>query len=136
MTAETHLATLLRGLRPQIDPTSYVFSSVKDASYGDLSHTKPLACFAEQEGLTLVLSKESADQEGLSYQGSFRCISLQVHSSLQAVGLTAAVASELASHGISANVIAAYHHDHVFVPAQHAEQALRLLQAMSARRSG
>ena len=91
-----------------------------------------LACFAEQEGLTLVLSKESADQEGLSYQGCFRCISLQVHSSLQAIGLTAAVASELASHGISANVIAAHHHDHVFVPSRDAEEALRLLEAMSA----
>ena len=134
MTAETDLTTLLRDLSPQLSPNSYVFCSVKDASYGALSHTKPLACFAEQEGLTLVLSKESADQQGLSYQGTFRCLSLLVHSSLQAVGLTAAVASELASHGISANMIAAYHHDHVFVPAHHAEQALRLLQSMSARR--
>ena len=133
-TAETDLATLLRDLSPQINPASYVFCSVKDASYGALSHTKPLACFAEQEGLTLVLTQESAEQEGLSYQGTFRCISLLVHSSLQAVGLTAAVASELATHGISANVIAAYHHDHVFVPAQHAEQALRLLQGLSVRR--
>jgi hypothetical protein len=83
--------------------------------------------------LTLVLTKESADHEGLSYQGTFRCISLQVHSSLEAVGLTAAVANELAAHGISANVIAGFFHDHVFVSASRTDHALRLLESMSAQ---
>lgn len=133
VTAETDLATLIRNLRPQILPATYVFCSLSDANYGALAHAKPLACFAEPEGLTLVITKESADQEGLAYQGTFRCMSLQVHSSLEAIGLTAAVASELATHGISANVIAAYHHDHVFVPSRHADRALHLLQSMSAR---
>ena len=134
MNPETDLATLIRNLEPRTLPATYVFCSVEDADYGALSHTNPLASFAEPEGLTLVLTRESADEEGLSYEGTFRCISLQVHSSLEAVGLTAAVTGELAARDISANVIAGYHHDHIFVPSRQAESALRLLETMSARR--
>jgi len=133
MTAETDLVTLIRNLSPQLLPASYVFCTLKDADYGELSHTNPLACFAEPEGLSLVITQESADQEGLTYQGTFRCISLQVHSSLEAVGLTAAVTGELAAHGISANVIAGYYHDHIFVMSGDSELALELLKSMSAR---
>ena len=134
MIAETDLAALIRNLRPKTLPATYVFCSLADTNYGALSHTIPLACFAEPQGLSLVITKESADLEGLAYQGTFRCISLQVHSSLEAIGLTAAVTSELATHGISANVIAGYYHDHVFVPSRHADLALRLLESMSSRR--
>ena len=134
MNAETDLDTLIRNLKPRTLPATYVFCSLADADYGALSHTSPLASFAEPEGLTLVLTRESADQEDLPYQGTFRCISLQVHSSLEAVGLTAAVTGELAAEGISANVIAGYHHDHIFVPAHQAESALRLLENMSSQR--
>ena len=133
MNAETDLATLIQNLSPETLPATYVFCTVQGANYGALSHTKPLACFSEAEGLTLVLTQENADREGLSYQGTFRCISLQVHSSLEAVGLTAAVASELAAHDISANVIAGFHHDHVFVSASRASHALRLMESMSER---
>ena len=134
MNAETDLATLIRNLEPRTLPATYVFCSVEGANYGALSHTSPLASFAEPEGLTLVLTRENADEESLAYEGTFRCISLQVHSSLEAVGLTAAVTGELAAEGISANVIAGYHHDHVFVPSHQAESALRLLENMSSRR--
>ena len=134
MIAETDLAALIRNLRPKTLPATYVFCSLADTNYGALSHTIPLACFAEPQGLSLVITKESADLEGLAYQGTFRCISLQVHSSFEAIGLTAAVTSELATHGISANVIAGYYHDHVFVPSRHADLALRLLESMSSRR--
>jgi len=79
-----------------------------------------------------VLPRASAVQEGLSYQGVFRCIRLHVFSSLQAVGLTATVSTELATHGISANLIAGTHHDHVLVPEDKADRALNLLMALSA----
>ena len=134
MNAETDLDTLIRNLEPKTLSATYVFCSLEDANYGALSHTSPLASFAEPEGLTLVLTRESAAQEGLAYEGTFRCISLQVHSSLEAVGLTAAVTGELAAEGISANVFAGYHHDHIFVPAHQAETALHLLESMSSRR--
>ena len=134
MNAETDLDTLIRNLEPRTLPDTYVFCSVRDANYGALAHTSPLASFAEPEGLTLVLTREAAEEEDLSYEGTFRCISLQVHSSLAAVGLTAAVTGELAAHDISANVIAGYHHDHIFVPSHQVESALRLLENMSSRR--
>ena len=134
MNAVTDLDTLIQNLEPRILSDTYVFCSLEDADYGALSHTSPLASFAEPEGLTLVITRGSADQEDLAYEGTFRCISLQVHSSLEAVGLTAAVTGELAANDISANVFAGYHHDHIFVPAHQAETALHLLESMSSRR--
>ena len=101
---------------------SYVFCTAANADYGDYAEAQPIASFQEKEGLTLVLTQAHADAAGLNYEGLFGCISLQVHSSLESVGLTAAVrAGKLAAHEISANVIVAgYYHDHVFVPQAHA----------------
>ena len=131
MSGETDLAVLLAGLEPRLQEALYVFCTVPHARYGDLAHTEPVASISEREGLTLILSQSAADQEGLSYSGVFQCIRLEVHSSLYAVGLTAAVAQVLATESISANVIAGYHHDHVFVPAERAERALQLLRTLS-----
>ena len=127
MSGETSLAVLLSELSPRLQPTPYVFCCIQGAKYGDLAHTEPIASMAEAEGLTVVLSQDAADREGLGYTGLFRCILLEVHSSLHAVGLTAVVAQTLATASISANVIAGYHHDHVFVPADRADDALELL---------
>lgn len=94
-------------------------------------YLEPIATFIESEGLTLVLTKDKADESGLNYEGIFRQITLAVHSSLQAVGLTAAVSTKLTAKGISANVIAAYYYDHVFVPSDKAEAALRALKELN-----
>lgn len=126
---ETSLETLLRSLSPALIDGDYVFCTLENSTYGDYAETHPIASFAEDEGLTLVLLKESAQNAGLFYQGVFKCITLGVHSSLQAVGLTAAVSGMLAEHGISANMIAAYHHDHIFVPSDHARKAVGILSA-------
>ena len=127
MPGETELNALLADLRPSLSPDTYVFCTLEGARYGDLADTAPLASVTEREGLTLVLTREQADQAELTYEGTFRCITLEVHSSLEAVGLTAAVAAVLGRHDISANVLAGYHHDHILVPAARAEQALVLL---------
>ena len=127
MTGETNLDTLLKDLRPSLSSVLYVFCTVEGGRYGDLPHTEPLASIREDEGLTLVLPKDQADGAELAYEGIFRCITLTVYSSLEAVGLTAAVARVLAEHGICANVLAGYHHDHVLVPEARAEDALALL---------
>ena len=129
MTGETDLTKLLANLSPSLNNQDYVFCTVKDGVYGDFIETKPLVSFAEKEGLTLVLPKGNADAAGMVYQGSFKCITLNVHSSLEAVGLTAVVAGKLAVHNISANVMAAYFHDHIFVAAADADRALALLQS-------
>ena len=132
MAGETDLNALLGDLRPSLSPSTYVFCTVEGARYGDLAHTQPLASITEREGLTLVMTQAYADQADLAYEGTFRCITLDVHSSLEAVGLTAAVADVLGRHGISANVLAGYHHDHVFVPEHQAEAALACLRNRAA----
>lgn len=124
------LATLLDNLQPVLDPEEYVFCTVN----GELKNyleLNPLATFVETEGLTLVLTKVQAQRLGACTDSMFKRITLSVYSSLEAVGLTAAVASALAKEGISANVIAAYHHDHVFVPVAKANQAMQILTRVS-----
>lgn len=127
MAGERDLDKLLALLRPNLLPSDFVFCTTARSGYGDLAELKPLASFQEEEGLTLVLEKQAADKANLSYESVFSCITLMVHSSLEAVGLTAAVSGKLADKGISANVIAAYYHDHVFVPKDQAKLALQLL---------
>ena len=89
---------------------------------------QPIASYLEDEGRSLVLHRQVADEAGLGYDSVFNCIKLAVHSSLDAVGLTAAVSNRLAVDGISANVIAAYFHDYVYVPKDRAGDALQLLE--------
>lgn len=127
----TALHDMLRALAPRLVPGEYVFCSVLPAVAEDLGAFATLATFMEDEGLTVVLERGAADRAGLGYDHVFRCITLGVHSALDAVGLTAAVSARLARVGISANVIAACHHDHVFVPAVRAEEALAALAGLA-----
>ena len=80
----------------------------------------------EAEGLSLIVPLDAAPQGALP----MRCITLQVHSSLEGVGLTAAVSAALAQAGIPANMVAGYHHDHVYVPSADADRALKVLQQL------
>lgn len=126
MSGITELEKLLELMAPELIQDEFVFCSV----LGELSaylELAPLATFKEAEGLTLVLLKKTAENAGLTFESVFRQITLSVHSSLDAVGLTAAVSNKLATNGISANIIAAYYHDHIFVQSEHAEQALKVL---------
>jgi len=127
MAGETDINTLLSGLSPKLLDDTYVFCTLPDGIYGDYAMTRPIASFQEIEGLTLVMTQGNADEQGLVYDGLFRCISLQIHSSLEAVGLTAAVSGKLANADISANIIAGYYHDHLFVPQAKVVEALEIL---------
>ena len=124
------LSKLLNSMQPELVDEAFVFCSVA-SKLEQYLHLEPIATFKEPEGLTLVLTKDKADEAGLNYEGVFRQITLTVHSSLKAVGLTAAVSTKLASKGISANIIAAYYHDHIFVSSEQAEQALLALKELS-----
>jgi hypothetical protein len=128
---ETDLSKLLASLAPHLMDGDFVFGTIQDAKYGDFAELLPIASFSEAEGLTLLIAKENADKAGINYESIFKGITLKVHSSLEAVGLTAAVSSKLAERGISANVIAAYYHDHIFVLAEQAEAALSTLNDFS-----
>ena len=129
MTGETNLQTLLASMSPKLDDTDWVFATVAEEEAISLLQ-QSIASFREAEGLTLVLPRSaSGDLESVSMP--MKRITLEVHSSLEAVGLTAAVAAALAEVGISANVVAAYYHDHIFVPKVSAERALAVLEALS-----
>jgi hypothetical protein len=95
-----------------------------------------VAWVREDEGLTLVLREQDANRAGLAYDRAMQWITLRVHSALDVVGLTAAVSTALAVAGVSANVVAGLHHDHIFVPAGQGEQALEVLRALSAASAG
>jgi len=131
LAGEKSLEKLLSSMSPKLIHGEYVFCTIENGVYGDYAEAKPIASFTEEEGLTVVILKESAEELGLHYEGIFRCITLTVHSSLEAIGLTAAVSAKLSEHQISANIIAAFYHDHVFVPSRDAEKAISVLAELS-----
>ena len=136
MTGLRDLDALLAAMEPTLLAADYVFCTVPDAARADLSAVDPIGLFRETEGTSLILTRADAARLGLAGSAPMRLITLTVRSSLEAVGLTAAVAGALAEAGISANVVAAYHHDHIFVPTVDAERALATLRALSARSRG
>jgi len=127
---ETQLRRLLSGMRPVLAPGIFVFVTLPDGRCPE--ELDPLMSFREAEGLTLILRASEAAERGLS--GTFPCrlITLKIHSSLDAVGFLAAITARLAARGIGVNPVAAFHHDHLFVPAHRAEEALEALLALAA----
>ena len=131
MSGEKHLGALLSALSPEMMDGEFVFCTFEKSQYGDHSYLDPIVVVKECEGLTLVIPKVKADEHEVVYESVFKGITLNVHSSLDAVGLTAAFASRLTECGISANVIAGYFHDHVFVQTELAEKAMTALCELS-----
>ncbi|MGW7452273.1 ACT domain-containing protein [Streptomyces sp. NPDC054787] len=131
MSGESDLRTLLSGMRPELNEGVYVFCTVPGRTVPP--GTAPVATILEPEGLTLVLRQEDADAAGLAYDYTAGWITLRIHSALDAVGLTAAFATELGAHGLSCNVIAGHHHDHLFVAAERAAEAVAVLEDLAAR---
>ena len=126
MAGETQLPALLSSMSPELHPGEYVFTSNPDAAVP--AGAAPVVTVAEEEGLTMVLRKEDADRLGLGYDYVAGWITLRVHSALEAVGLTAAVSAALAREGVSCNVVAGFYHDHLFVPHDSADQAVKMLE--------
>ncbi|MFE2444666.1 ACT domain-containing protein [Streptomyces melanosporofaciens] len=130
MTGESDLRKLLSGMRPELNPGRFVFTTVEG---GIPSGVTPVVTVAEDEGLTLVVPRAEADAAGLAYGYVAGWITLRVHSALEAVGLTAAVSRELADAGLSCNVVAGFHHDHLFVPYEDADRAVAVLESLARR---
>jgi len=129
MAAERDLDVLLKQMQPELQPGIFVFCTIApDASIP--AALNPLLTFREQEGTTLVVPRDEAEAAGLNHAFASRLISLTVHSALDAVGFLAAITARLAEAGISANAVSAFHHDHLFVPEDRANEAMALLQNM------
>lgn len=130
------LQDLITRLSPTLDSIPYVYCTVANATYGELEKLKPIVSIAELEGLTLVIPLEQAKAEGLDYYRVFRRITLEGHSSLEALGLTSVVTSVLAERGITTNVIAGFYHDHMFVPGDRIDEAMQALKELARQPSG
>lgn len=126
MTGETDLKALLASMTPELLDGIHVFATLAP----DVLQPEgldPIMVFREREGRTLIVTEDSASAAGLT--ASFRCrmITLNIHSSLEAVGFLAAITTRLASAGMGVNPVSAFYHDHLFVPAERAEEAMGLL---------
>lgn len=126
---ETALRPLLRHLSPRLDPRLYVYAEAADPAPALLA--KAWALVREAEGTTLILAVEDAAAAGLEAVFPCRRIVLEVESSLEAVGMMAAVATALAAAGVPANVVAGLRHDHLLVPEGKAEAAMAALASLA-----
>ncbi|WET01681.1 ACT domain-containing protein [Flavobacterium sp. YJ01] len=129
MSGEKDLQQLLKSMKPELNSGDYVFCKVENLKDIDLDKIEMF--FKEKEAITLILKKEIADSLHLDYSVIMSWITLTVHSSLEAIGLTAAFSKALSENEISCNVVAAYYHDHIFVNKKDAEKAIEILNLFS-----
>jgi hypothetical protein len=129
MTGEVDLQKLLRNMQPELNPGEYVYCLAKSKEQAAM--LDPICYFQEKEAVTVILPKDKADALKIHYDSVCAWITLSVHSSLEAVGLTSAVSKALTKEKISCNVVAAFYHDHIFVPINDAKLALYVLQKLT-----
>ena len=123
---ERDLTVLQRDIAPELHEETFVYCTFADFEVP--SGLQPICTFREREGLTAVVRRDDALRRGFAHQFESRLVTLSVHSSLHAVGFIARVATALAAAGIACNAVAAFHHDHLFVPADRADDAMRILR--------
>ena len=131
MNGETNLDVLISTMKPQLNSGEFVFCTLKIM---EIDINNVLFFFKENEGITLVCTKEYADKKKYNYSSIFSWITLEVHSALEAVGLTAAFSQALAAHNISCNVVAGYYHDHIFVQQEKGIEAINVLENLAKNR--
>ncbi len=127
MTDIAHSAQdMISGMTPVLREGKFVFAMAPDGA----ALPDAISVFQEDEGTSMILPLDTATKAGYDCADTMRCITLNVYSSLTGCGLTAAVATALSDNGIACNMVAAFHHDHAFVPTDRAEEALSILMAL------
>lgn len=124
---KTNLETLIKNMEPVLNEGEYVFATVSASALINIPRNVTVCEIKEKEGITLVLSKKDAEQFGLPIDFVMSWITLNIHSALEAVGLTAAFSTALGENNISCNVIAGYYHDHIFVGQKDKDKAMKVL---------
>ena len=123
-----NLEEILKNMTPTLNSGEYVFVSIQDLN--EMPINDVVGHFREKEGVTIIIEKSKAEALKLKYSYAAAWITLNVRSSLNTVGLTAAFSKELAKHGLSCNVVAGFYHDHIFVEYKDAKKALKVLSCM------
>ena len=130
MAGMTDLEEMLRTLTVSVRPDRYTFLSVDEIpALGD----GVAAVLTEAEGPTVVATVARAEAEGWPIEFQAAWLTLDVHSALEAIGLTAAFSAALGEVGIACNVLAGFHHDHLLVPADRADEAVAVLEGLRDR---
>ena len=135
MTVKDTIA-MIASMSPELTNGTWVYCCEPDRETASALATQAIAVVQEVEGTTLILPGDTAASHGYDTRLTMRQITLNVFSDLEGTGLTAAVAQALTDVGISCNVVAAYHHDHVFVPQADAERAMAALVAAQKKAAG
>lgn len=133
MQATTNLSLLLKTMEPKLNPDIFVFVFVSILNHAVLEPTQILASIREPEGVSIVVEEAVAQSMGLTILFCCAWISSTVHSALEAVGLTVVFWSALGDIGISCNVVAGAHHDHIFVPVDKGSMAMNAIQTLQLR---
>jgi hypothetical protein len=127
---ELSLSKLLATLKPVLSPSTFVFATFRPNT--PIPPSLPVQMlFRETEGTTLITTLAAADAEGVDYDFPCRMITLDVHSSLEAVGFIAVVANRLKDLGMGVNPVSGYFHDHCFVPVGREEEAVKCLEEIA-----
>lgn len=125
----TAMAQLLAEIQPHLNPGEYTFCTLPAES---VVPSSAISVFLEAEGKSIILPVQDAQRLGYIFTYRAAWITLQLYSDLTAVGLTAKVSTALANADISCNIIAGYHHDHLFVPVHRADEAMAILNKLTA----
>ena len=129
MSGELNLQALFKFLTAKLHDGVYVFITIQSDQVP--AGIKPRMRFEEAEGMTLIMLRDEAEAHGFEYEFPCRMITLDVHSSLEAVGFIAYIATQLAKHDMGVNPVSGFYHDHLFVPDGREADALRILQTIA-----
>lgn len=126
----SNLDKLIKEMKPILFKEDYVFCTLPEKQFTTLN-LKLLLIFKEEEGITFIIEKKTAELNSFQYSGVWSLITLTVHSDLSAVGFLARITAALAKAEISVNAVSAYYHDHLFVPTEKADKAMKVLKEMT-----
>ena len=135
MKGSSDLKFLLKNMKPKHVPGEYVFATVSEETLETLG-TIPRLVYREDEAITVIVTRDEAEEHSLNFESVWSLITLTIHSDLMAVGFLAAMTNVLALSGISTNVVSAFYHDHLFVPCTRVSDAISLLRDISKSTSG